>query len=202
MSGGASSKRKGSAFERQVCAALSMWISKGQHDDWLWRSAMSGGRGTRREVKRGAQKVSGDICAVAPGGHLLCDYWHIEAKHVKNMQFTSFALKGTGFLATEWKRCRRQAESHGKKAMMIVRQNLMPDIVFLNEEPFHTPQIYILYRPELLCLVFLLSDLLAVPYSMPRLKMPADVPAAPLSPEETAALERAQAYAAKRKKGE
>ena len=69
MSGGARSKAKGSAFERHVCSTLSLWISKGKHDDWLWRSAMSGGRGTRRVAKHGAQNVSGDICAVAPGGH-------------------------------------------------------------------------------------------------------------------------------------
>lgn len=131
---------------------------------------MSGGRGTRRELKHGAQRVSGDICAVAPGGHVLTNYWHIEAKHVRNMNLTAFVLKGSGFLATEWKRCTRQAKSHNKKPMMIVRQNLMPDIVFLNEDPDHW-QVAIAYRPELFCVVFLLTDLISTPYTMPRLQL-------------------------------
>ena len=182
MSGGASSKHKGSAFERTVCAKLSMWVSNGQHDDLLWRSAMSGGRGTRREVSRGAQKVSGDICAVAPGGHVLTNWWHIEAKHVKNMQLTSFILKQTGFLASEWKRCERQAKSHGKLPMLIVRQNLMPDVVFLPSPVVHLGTA-LLHAPKFLCTAYLLSDLVAMPYFIPRIPMKPKVTRATLAPD-------------------
>jgi hypothetical protein len=169
MTGGASSKRKGSAFERSVCTSLSLWISKGQHDDLLWRSAMSGGRGTRRETKHGAQRVSGDICAVAPGGHVLTDHWHIECKHVKNMNLTGFVLKASGFLATEWKRCVRQAKSHKKLPMMIVRENNMPAIVLV--EASWRPSA-IVHMHELGCSVFLLWHLLEIPFSIPRARMP------------------------------
>ena len=160
MSGGARSKAKGSAFERVVCAKLSLWISDGKHDDWLWRSAMSGGRGTRRELKLGAQNVSGDICAIHSGGHILTDHYHVEAKHVRNMELTSFALKGTGFLTREWKRCTRQAQSHRKTPMMIVRQNLMPEIVLLPASMIiHADPIFVMSW-ERGCWVYLLDEML------------------------------------------
>jgi hypothetical protein len=165
---GAGSKRKGSSFERSICTSLSLWISGGKHDDLLWRSAMSGGRGTRRELTRGAQQVSGDICAVAPGGHVLTNWWHIEAKHVKAMNLTSFALKGSGWMATEWKRCKRQAVSHHKLPMMIVRQNLMPEITLLQYYLYYEPLLTI---PQHECFIYLLKDMLDQPYTIPRLPL-------------------------------
>jgi hypothetical protein len=172
VSGGARPKAKGSAFERKLCDMLSLWISRGQHDDLLWRSAMSGGRGTRREAKRGAQRVSGDICAVAPGGHVLTDYYHIEAKHVRRMEFTALALRGSGWLAKEWWRCLRQARSHNKLPMMIVRENRMPDIVLLSGAIDRPLLPLIVAKPELGCAVFLLSDLTDLAYVIPRARMP------------------------------
>ena len=164
---GAASKRKGSSFERDLCTKLSLWISKGEHPDLLWRSAISGGRGTARQAKHGAQRVSGDICSVGQGGHILTDHYHIEAKHVKNMGLTAFALKGSGFLAVEWKRCVRQADSHMKLPMMIVRQNLMPTVVVLGEyfEAWPGP---VLTVPKFGCSLVLLNDMLALQYTIPR----------------------------------
>lgn len=170
MSGGARPKAKGSRFERRLCHVLSLWISKGKHNDLLWRSAMSGGRGTVRVAKHGAQRVSGDICSVGGEGHVLTDAFHIEAKHVKDMSLTAFALKGNGWLATEWKRCVRQAKSHAKHPMMIVKQNLCPTVVVLSHDVVVAgPSIHV---PKLECSLHLFDDMLSRPYVMPRLPMP------------------------------
>lgn len=39
---------KGSAFERSVAKILSLWISEGEDDSWVWRTSQSGGRATTR----------------------------------------------------------------------------------------------------------------------------------------------------------
>lgn len=172
MSGGAASKRKGSKFERDLCTKLSLWISNGKHNDLLWRSAMSGGRATRRIVTHGAQQVSGDICATHALGHNLTDFWHIEAKHVRDMQLPSLILKNTGFLATEWRRCYRQAKSHNKHPMMIVKQNLMPEIVLLDMCLWPS----FMFLPHSGIALNRLSDVLSTPYLTPRRKMPDEEP--------------------------
>src|SRR5215216_6431446 len=37
---------KGPQWEREVCRALSLWVTNGERVDVFWRSAMSGGRAT------------------------------------------------------------------------------------------------------------------------------------------------------------
>lgn len=58
---------KGSSFERKMCKLLSLWWTKGQNDDVLWRSSNSGGRATVRG--RQGKRTSGhcgDIAATDP----------------------------------------------------------------------------------------------------------------------------------------
>ena len=79
-------KAKGSAFEREVCKKLSLWITDGKMDDCLWRSAISGGRATIAHRKGKVVRQGGDICAVSLEGHVLTNKWYIENKHVKKME--------------------------------------------------------------------------------------------------------------------
>src|ERR1043166_5512869 len=122
-------KAKGSGFEREVCKALSKWVSKGKRQDIFWRSAMSGGRATVQHAKGISIRQAGDICAVAPEGHVLTDRWFLECKHVKNLAIQSFLLYGTGALANFWKVAQQQARQHRKSPMIIARQNHLPIIV-------------------------------------------------------------------------
>lgn len=71
--GGASSKDKGSSFERDICKELSLWWTNGKRDDVFWRTAGSGGRATNR-MKQGQQTAGacGDMTFVdAVGDPLL-----------------------------------------------------------------------------------------------------------------------------------
>lgn len=121
---GRASKAKGSAFERDVCVKLSLWISEGRDKDLFWRSAMSGGRATQ-SLKRGdtLRRQAGDISAVAPEGHILTDKFYIELKHLKDIELMSFVVSSAGMLWREWQKTVKQAKAHGRQPMLIGKQN-------------------------------------------------------------------------------
>jgi hypothetical protein len=124
-------KRKGSAFERDICKALSLWVTDGKNKDVFWRSAMSGGRATvhGRDVRQ-----AGDVCAVAPEGHAFCEYYYVECKHVKTLNFDGL-LRGTGLLHKFWADTASKALKRNLVPLLIARQNSMPIIVASYEAP-------------------------------------------------------------------
>lgn len=122
-------KAKGSAFERWICAALSLWVTNGASKDVFWRSAMSGGRATIHVGRGQKNRQAGDICAVAPEGHILTDQYFIECKHLKDLNLTGFVLSDVGPLAKFWKVCVEQATTHGRIPMLIAKQNQQPVMV-------------------------------------------------------------------------
>jgi hypothetical protein len=128
-SGGASSKQKGTSFERDTCKRLSLWVTKGERDDVFWRSAVSGGRATTARRYGRHVEVSGDITAVAPQGHKLTDFVHIECKHLASLDLDGFLLKHKGALVRAINQCWQQAQHAYKTPMLIARQNLYPTIV-------------------------------------------------------------------------
>src|SRR6266436_6000325 len=96
-------KLKGGEWERQVCRKLSLWISEGQSDDLLWRSAMSGGRATiglAKGIKRGSQ--AGDISAVTSLGEQFIGVFIVECKFYKDLQVLQGICKDTGLLYQFW----------------------------------------------------------------------------------------------------
>lgn len=73
--------QKGSAFEREICKALSRWWTDGERDDVFWRSSQSGGRATQRAKKGQSTYGSyGDVAAVDPIGEPLLKVFTIELK--------------------------------------------------------------------------------------------------------------------------
>lgn len=42
---------KGSPYEREMAKRFSLWLSDGEHDDWVWRTSTSGARATSRAKK-------------------------------------------------------------------------------------------------------------------------------------------------------
>lgn len=117
-------KQKGAGFEREVCKALSLWVSKGQNVDLYWRSAMSGGRAT---VAKGAVRQAGDITAVAPEGHVLSDQFYIECKNYKDVDLDCL-VKGKGALLTFWQTAQKEATKYNRIPTLIFKRNHWPTI--------------------------------------------------------------------------
>ena|ERR1043166_6264419 len=107
-------KLKGGAYERTICVALSRWMSEGQHDDYYWRSSMSGGRTTVAR-KKGLElnAHAGDVSCVHVDGHALTDSFHIETKHYKDLNLLGL-FKGNGKLIEFWLNTRREAGHSGR----------------------------------------------------------------------------------------
>ena len=129
-------KSKGSQFERDICKALSLWVSHGKSEDLFWRSAMSGGRATVGARKgKDLARHAGDISATGREGHALTDDWYIECKRYADLNFGAFFLKAAGPLAQFWAEACAQADQHKKMPMLIAREDrnetfvLLPTIV-------------------------------------------------------------------------
>jgi hypothetical protein len=72
---------KGFDYERECCKAISLWWSRGERDDLVWRTAGSGGRATNR-AKQGKTTAGhyGDICATDPAVEPLFKAFAVEVK--------------------------------------------------------------------------------------------------------------------------
>lgn len=129
------SKQKGSNWERQICRALSQWISNGKRYDVFWRSAMSGGRATIMLDKGYLAKAQvGDISSIASLGERLLDHFIIESKFYEDLQLPRMVLKNSGFLVDFWKELESKAVVYSKQPMLIGKQNNMPALCLLNTE--------------------------------------------------------------------
>lgn len=123
-------KAKGSAFERQICKDLSLWITKGARDDCLWRSAMSGGRATVSGRKgKGIAHAAGDICAIHPDGHRLINDYFVECKSYKDLKYSQLVTSNKGPVVDFWEQARLQARENKKLPMLILKQNLLPTLL-------------------------------------------------------------------------
>lgn len=76
---------KGGNMEREFSKQLSLWWSDGQHDDWFWRTAGSGGRATNRGKKgQSTVNAAGDIGAMCGEAQRLLNVVTIECKRGYN----------------------------------------------------------------------------------------------------------------------
>jgi hypothetical protein len=123
---------KGAAFERSVSKALSLWVSGDLHEDWFWRSAMSGGRSTigRKSGKHLAMHA-GDISATAPGAHALVDRFYVECKCVRNLDLGSWIFRGRGKGLQFWLNTCNEAKHYGKRPMLIAKENVTRTLMVL-----------------------------------------------------------------------
>jgi hypothetical protein len=157
-------KNKGSQFEREVCAKLSLWITGGQRKDCLWRSAMSGGRATVHMKKGEVNRQAGDICAVAPEGHVLTDRWYIECKHYKDLSLVGFFLFNRGTLYNFWKETVKQAAMHKRLPMLIAKQNGIEALVLTQGYAMRTIRLGPPRLRSSTAEVWLLDELLSLPF--------------------------------------
>lgn len=129
------SSRKGAGFERTVAKRLSLWLSCGERDDLLWRTAMSGGRATlQRQKGKRASAQAGDIGSIDEASSWFTQRFFVEAKHLKDMNLTSFILKRQGILYNNLKKARGEAEEEGKSLFFVAKQNNYPDFLMVEED--------------------------------------------------------------------
>jgi hypothetical protein len=109
-----------------------MWITHGQRDDCLWRSAISGGRAT---VARGKGKLiahqAGDVSAVHPDGHALTDNFFIEAKHYRKLGTAAFFTSRPSLLGRFWDHAVKEAKLYQRVPMLIAKENNVPILVLI-----------------------------------------------------------------------
>lgn len=123
---------KGAAFERAVSKALSLWVSGGLHEDWFWRSAMSGGRSTiARKAGKHFAMHAGDISATALGAHALADRFYVECKCVKHLDLGSWIFRGTGKGLQFWLNTYNEAKHYEKRPMLIAKENVTRTLMVL-----------------------------------------------------------------------
>ena len=156
---------KGFEFERRTCRQLSLWITHGERSDVFWRTATSGARATMALRRGESVRQAGDICAVAPEGHALMDLWYLELKSYKNLEITSFVLRGRGLLSGFWRTTVAKAAAHGHPGpVLIAHQNLFPTILLMPEtdDPWVPPRA-VIELEEGAVELHLLDEFLAVP---------------------------------------
>jgi hypothetical protein len=90
---------------------------------------MSGGRATVIRARGGENRQAGDICSVAPEGHVLTDLFMFECKHYRNIRLDAFILSNKGPIAGWWAQACKQAKQHKREPVLICKQNNMPIIV-------------------------------------------------------------------------
>lgn len=124
--------KKGPEFEREVCRALSAWVSGGARRDLFWRSAMSGGRATRFGGE-GFVAQEGDICAVDSEGFPLARHFVFELKFYADLDWDKLVYgRVTCMVAKAWEKTCDIAVRLHKEPMLILKQNLKPPVVCLS----------------------------------------------------------------------
>ena len=128
-------KRKGAAFERRICVALSRFIDPDGNDTIFWRSAMSGGRATIQNRKGIANKTQlGDITCVHKAGLWITDNFFIECKFYGDLDLESSILIGRGKLAKFWRKAVKEAKNCKRHPLLIAKQNRTPTLVLTTQE--------------------------------------------------------------------
>jgi hypothetical protein len=127
-------KAKGSQFEREVCVALSKWISNDLQMDIFWRSAMSGGRATVAKSRSGPilKNQVGDISCIDPLGFNFINAFAVECKFYSDLEYIGL-LNARGKLLQFWSEIRQQAASHQKHPFLCARQNRMHSMIGLGK---------------------------------------------------------------------
>jgi hypothetical protein len=156
------SKGKGGEFERAICKELSQWISGGEREDLLWRTA---GSGNRANMAEDHPAHAGDIAATHPDGYVLTKPFVAELKHLKDLEMDKI-IKGTGQFVGCWEEAKEEADLHDAHPLMIAKQNYRPVLWVMKMEfdcmPSILPTIPVLAAPQIHACAYLLTDILAL----------------------------------------
>lgn len=123
-------KEKGSQFERDIGAALSLWLSHGEKKDLLCRTVGSGGQYTFASVRGVVAGIPGDLRSQSPLADEFCKHFVIECKHWKNLNLFQFMEK-QGELYKALIKVKKEAEKEGKFWWLITKQNHKRTLLFM-----------------------------------------------------------------------
>lgn len=127
-------KDKGSAWEREVCRQLSLWIGEGARTDLFVRNVISGGQFTVRSRQGDSAGVPGDVMAAHPLSYRFLSLFSIECKHHASLNLTGFlhdARMDRSFLAQTYNKAEKQANQLALQPLIIAKENHRPAWVLL-----------------------------------------------------------------------
>lgn len=129
-------KAKGGAYERELCKTLSLWITKNERKDILWRSTASGAQFTsyRKKGSKSYTSQVSDIAAIDKLGAPFCSAFSVELKHYKDLQAGNLIFNVPGTLEKFWETHCKLSKSVNRDPILIARQNRKPDLIMLSDK--------------------------------------------------------------------
>lgn len=129
-------KAKGSAFEREVAKALSLWMTKGKDKTQLIRSVLSGGWFPGQKALEGWRHV-GDLAPNGPRGEKFRKLFAVECKHRRDISlYDIWTRKADDTLLGWWEKLKHDAGEVDVSPLLIFRSNRMPTMVGMSVEAF------------------------------------------------------------------
>lgn len=124
---------KGSAFERESCLGLSLWVSQGKRTDLFTRNVLSGGRFTIAMARQEDHGTPGDTMASHPMAFAFASTFLVECKSYKDLGWTAFLHdEDKSFLGRVIKLCRSQAAHVGQDYIVIAKQNQRKPVLMMD----------------------------------------------------------------------
>ena len=117
------SKGKGSDFEREMCKQLSLWLSKGETDDLLWRN-----KGQPNRKVKGVRRLEqfGDMHSIGEKSVWFMNAVNVELKFYKNLDLLELMDKPNSkgrLIEVHWKQCRYDAGETSRTPLLISKRN-------------------------------------------------------------------------------
>jgi len=127
-------KAKGSAFERDVAKALSLWLTRGTDSTQLILSVLSGGWSHGHKAPSGFRQV-GDLAPNGPFGEAFRREYAVECKHRRSIDLYGVWTRSAASddLKGWWKKICEDSEAAGVMPMLIWRQNGRPIMVAMED---------------------------------------------------------------------
>lgn len=124
-------KAKGSAFEREVCKKLTIWVTGQEKPYVFWRSPSSGSVATIAQ----SSNISGDIISVKEDGNFFTDVFSIECKdgYPDAEIMKIFKNNKNDIIQEFWKQCITDARKANKQGMLIFKKKGFPIIVGIED---------------------------------------------------------------------
>ena len=170
-------KRKGNAAERDLCRRISLWITAGERDDTVWRSASSGAVFTvRNKAKKGGYNTQvGDLCSIDLISAPFFKKVAIESKHYADLQLSNMICGLPSKAEKFWLTHKELCNKAGKEPWAVMRQNRKPDLLFISNTFFDTVvesckhvlmNSAVAHFPRMGCSIYVLEDFLKTfPYA-------------------------------------
>lgn len=130
-------KAKGSAYERELCRKVSLWITHGERDDTVWRSASSGAvhtvRKRKKESKGNYDTQVGDLCSIHPLSEPFFTAFGVEAKRYGDLKFENlvFQILAQNSAQAFWQKHVKLCSDAGKVPVGIFKQDRRPDMLLV-----------------------------------------------------------------------